>query len=48
MEIAMRAIGRLMTGLVAWLCKMFDVGPDTLPRKRRGTVPPPPTGLAGY
>jgi len=44
----MRPIGRLMTACVAWLCRIFDVAPDTLARDRRDTVPPPSSGHAGY
>jgi hypothetical protein len=33
---------------IAWLCRMFEVTPDSLRRGRRGNLPPEQGGFAAY
>jgi hypothetical protein len=49
----MRAFVALLSGYLAWLCKVFQVTPssierDRLGRERRGNLPPPSGGVASY
>jgi hypothetical protein len=45
---AMRAIERWLVAFTYWLCRIFDVRPESLSKKRRGNLPPPEGGIAAY
>jgi hypothetical protein len=42
----MRAIRKLLESYLAWLCKVFQVTPDSLRDARRGNLPPPSGGMS--
>jgi hypothetical protein len=44
----MRAIERWLTAFTYWLCRIFDVRPETISKNRRGNLPPPEGGIASY
>jgi len=44
----MRALFKLMTGYLAWLCKVLQVTPASLRQGRRGNLPPPSGGIASF
>lgn len=49
----MRAIEKWLAAYLAWLCKIFEVTPDSIRKDRlghakRGNQPPPQGGIASY
>lgn len=46
----MRTLFSLLTSFTVWLCKVFEVTPDSIHPKedRRGNMPPPSGGISSY
>jgi hypothetical protein len=42
---AMRSI---LSAYLIWLCKIFQVTPESITRNRRGNMPPPSGGIAAF
>jgi hypothetical protein len=44
----MRTFISLLTAYAVWLCKAFQVTPETITKDRRGNMPPPSGGMGAY
>jgi hypothetical protein len=44
----MLAFERWLAGILAWLCTLFQVTPQSLRQGRRGNQPPPEGGPAAF
>jgi hypothetical protein len=44
----MRKVIPLLTAYFVWLCKIFQVTPDSITKDRRGNMPPPSGGIGAY
>jgi hypothetical protein len=38
----------MLSAYLIWLCKIFEVTPDSITRDRRGNMPPPSGGIAAF
>jgi len=44
----MRKVVSLLAAYLVWLCKIFEVTPESITKDRRGNLPPPSGGVASY
>jgi hypothetical protein len=44
----MRKVIALLQAYLAWLCRVFQVTPDSITADRRGNLPPPSGGIGSY
>lgn len=44
----MRKIMSVLQAYLVWLCKMFQVTPESITADRRGNMPPPSGGIGAY
>lgn len=44
----MRSVIALLQACLVWLCKAFQVTPDSITSDRRGNQPPPSGGIGAY
>jgi hypothetical protein len=45
---SMRKLVSLLAAYLVWLCKAFQVTPQSITKDRRGNMPPPSGGIASY
>jgi len=44
----MRKLVSVLAAYLVWLCKAFQVTPESITKDRRGNMPPPSGGIASY
>jgi hypothetical protein len=44
----MRMLASLLSRYLTWLCRVFQVTPESITKDRRGNMPPPSGGIASF